>query len=56
MMNLNAVEQFRRTPTRYLVTACGVSVICDTADSVIKWMQEFVKRGGTPEVREFDGE
>jgi len=38
--------------TRYLVSGCGLSVLCDSKDSVIAWMKEMVSKGGTPEVRE----
>ena len=40
--------------TRYLVSACGISVLCDNKDEVIRWMKEMVLRGGTPEVREIN--
>lgn len=39
---------------RYLVSALGVSMLCDSKDSVIAAMKEFVRRGGTPEVKEVD--
>ena len=32
----------------YLITACGVSVVCDNEDSIVGWVKEFVSRGGTP--------
>lgn len=42
--------------TQYLVSACGVSVICNGKEDVVRWMKEFVQRGGTPSVKEVESE
>lgn len=39
---------------RYLVSGCGISVVCDDANAVVSWMQEFVERGGIPQVKEVE--
>lgn len=39
---------------RYLVSGCGISVVCDDADAVVSWMKEFVERGGIPVVAEVE--
>lgn len=35
---------------QYLVSGCGVSVLCETQESVVEWIKEMVQRGGTPSV------
>lgn len=37
---------------RYLVSAMGVSMLCDSRDAVVRAIKEFVERGGTPTVKE----
>ena len=34
----------------YLVTGCGVSVICESKEAVKRWMSDMIERGGTPNV------
>lgn len=38
----------------YFVTGCGVSVICDSKDSVLAWVMEMIERGGAPTVEKID--
>jgi hypothetical protein len=46
---------YREAPrVRYMVSGCGISALCYNANSVIYWMQEMVRRGGTPTVTEVE--
>lgn len=44
------------TMIQYLISACGISVLCNSKDEVIHWIKEFVLRGGTPTVTEVPAE
>jgi len=40
----------------YLVSGCGISVICDSRASVLQWIDEILERGGTIQVSLFQRE
>lgn len=37
----------------YLVKGCGIAVVCIRKESVTKWCQEIIDKGGVPSVEQY---